>query len=211
MFHLQNETIALLEDLERRLDAATEDDFAAQWENFLFHRFDGDLFIPCRKKVTEPGVSLPSIHINDAIDNLELMLRAQLAGAACALSSRTLSPCIRANYGTGILSSLFGAELYIMPRETNTLPTTRAFNDTKKIRRLLEAGMPSLKNGLGQRVFDFGELCAEALAPYPLVQNMWRSTIPTHRVHWTSLNSCGAARCSTPCTTSRNWCTDYWS
>ena len=170
MITLQKETIALLEDLERRLDAATEDDFAAQWEDFLFDRFDGDLFTPHRKKITQPGISLPDVHINDAIDNVELMLRAQLSDAAKALSSRTLNTCIRANYGTGILSSLFGAELFIMPRDTNTLPTTRPFNDTEKIRSLLDAGIPSLTNGLGQRVFDFAELCAEALEHYPLVK-----------------------------------------
>ncbi len=170
MIHLQNETVAMLEDLEHRLDAAVEDDFSAQWRSFLFDDFDGDLFTPYRQKITEPNISLPSVHINDAIDNLELMLQDQLKSASHAISTRSRIPCIRANYGTGILPSLFGAELFIMPRETNTLPTTKPFNDTQKIRSLLEAGMPTLTNGLGQRVFDFGEFCAEALAPYPLIQ-----------------------------------------
>ena len=44
MFHLQKETIALLEDLECRLDTATEEDYNAQWESFLYNRFDGDIF-----------------------------------------------------------------------------------------------------------------------------------------------------------------------
>lgn len=170
MFHLQKETISLLEDLERRLDAAVEEDYNAQWEDFLYNRFDGDLFSPNRKKVTQPGVSLPHIHINDAIGDLDLMLRSELVGASQSLSTQTLFPCIRANYGTGILSSLFGAELYIMPRNMETLPTTRAFNDTEKMRRLLDTGIPSLTNGLGQKVFDFGELYAEVSESYPLVK-----------------------------------------
>ncbi len=170
MIHLQKETVALLEDLERRLDTTTEDDFIAQWRSFLFNKFDGDIFTPYRKNITNPNIELPSVHINDALDNLELMLQAQLVMASNALSTRNLIPCIRANYGTGILSSLFGAELFVMPRETNTLPTTKTFNDTEKIRSLLEKGVPALTNGLGQRVFDFGELCTEALAPYPLVK-----------------------------------------
>lgn len=170
MIHLQKETVALLEDLERRLDTTTEDDFIAQWRSFLFNKFDGEIFTPYRKNITNPNIELPSIHINDALDNLELMLQAQLVMASNALSARNLIPCIRANYGTGILSSLFGAELFIMPRETNTLPTTKTFNDTEKIRSLIETGIPALTNGLGQRVFDFGEFCAEALAPYPLVK-----------------------------------------
>ena len=170
MFHLGTETLALLEDLEHRLNAAVEDDLAAQWNDFLFDRFDGDLFTPRRKTVSKPGIPLPDIHINDAIDDLELMLRAQLSDAARCLSTWTANPCIRANYGTGILSSLFGAELYIMPRDMHTLPTTRQFGSTDKIQGLLDRGIPSLNGGLGQRVFDFAELCAEAFAPYPLVK-----------------------------------------
>lgn len=170
MSKLKKETIALLEDLERRLNAEAEEDLARQWEDFLFDRFKGEIFIPCRKQVTQPGIELPHVHINDAIDDVDLMLRAQLTGAAADLSTRTNNACIRANYGTGIISSMFGAQLYIMPRETETLPTTRPFNDTEKIRALLEKGIPFLKNGLGQRVFDFGEFCLEAFEQYPLVK-----------------------------------------
>ena len=141
---LHKQTIDLLEDLERRLDAATEDDLAAQWEAFLRDRFDGDLFMPQRKTVSQPGVPLPDVHINDAISDLELMLRSQLKDAAWTLSTRTSIPCIRANYGTGILSSLFGAELYIMPRDMHTLPTTRQFGSTDKILALLDRGIPQL-------------------------------------------------------------------
>ena len=162
MIHLQKETVALLEDIERRLDSATEDDFNAQWRDFLLNKFTGDIFTPYRKNITESKVELPSVHINDALDNTELMLQAELAGAANALATRNLIPCIRANYGTGILSSLFGAELFIMPRSAKTLPTTRPLNDTEKIRSLLDAGIPSLTSGLGQRVFEFGEFCSEA-------------------------------------------------
>lgn len=170
MYKLKKETIELLEDLEKRLDPDVEDDYAAQWEDFLYGRFDGGLFIPCRKKVTQPSVTLPKVHINDAVGDLETMLRDQLSIAANALSTQTQNPCIRANYGTGILSSLFGAELYIMPRDMDTLPTTRAFADTEKMRGLLENGVPSLTNGLGQRVFDFGELWAQVLESYPLIR-----------------------------------------
>lgn len=167
---LRKETIALLEDIERRIDPAVEEDLSAQWKDFLYGRFEGDLFTAKRKAVSAPGVSLPAVHINDAIDDLELMLQFGLQDISSHLSTDTLSPCIRANYGTGIMSSLFGAELFIMPRCTNNLPTTRAFNDTEVIRGLVEKGMPDLLGGLGQRVFDFGELCAEVFAHYPNIQ-----------------------------------------
>ena len=167
---LQKQTVAILEDLEQRLDPAVENDFERQWETFLCGRFDGDLFTPHRVSVTAPDIPLPEIHINDAINDVELMLLSQLSDASLALSTRTANPCIRANYGTGILSSLFGAELYVMPRDMHTLPTTRQFDSSDRIRALLDHGIPSLTGGLGQRVFDFAELCLEAFAPYPLVQ-----------------------------------------
>ncbi len=170
MLKLRQETIALLEDLERRIDPAVEEELSDQWRDFLYGRFEGELFTPRRRQLSRSGVELPEVHINDAIDDLELMLLHGLQGVAGQLSTETLSPCIRANYGTGILSSLFGAELFIMPRAMATLPTTRAFNDTGVIRSLLEKGTPDLNGGLGQRVFDFGELCAEVFAQYPRIQ-----------------------------------------
>ena len=46
---ISNETIAVLEDIENRLDPETEDDFLKQWEDFLYDRFDGEVFAPKRK------------------------------------------------------------------------------------------------------------------------------------------------------------------
>ena len=46
---LRKETICILEDLERRLDADVEEDVTAQWEDFLMDRFQGDIFTPCRR------------------------------------------------------------------------------------------------------------------------------------------------------------------
>lgn len=56
-----------------------------------------------------------------------------------------------------------------MPREMHTLPTTRSFNDTDRIRSTLEAGVPDLNGGFGGRVFAFGELCAEVFKDYPKI------------------------------------------
>jgi len=49
-FKLSLEATALLEDIESRIDPETEEDFEAQWHDFLFDRFDGMLFEPIRKK-----------------------------------------------------------------------------------------------------------------------------------------------------------------
>ena len=166
---LSNQTIEILEDIERRLDPEAEDDYIKQWEDFLYDRFDGDIFTPRRKTVSEPGTALPDININDAVEDYDLMLRSGLVSASKSLGARSCGPVIRANYGTGILSSLFGAEIFLMPREQNTLPTTKPFNDTAKIEEMIEKGIPDLMGGLGKKVFEFGELCAETFAKYPKI------------------------------------------
>lgn len=169
MTQLSQQTLALLEDIERRIDPEAEDELANQWHDFLYDRFDGDIFTPYRPRISQPNVTLPEVNINDAIEDYEQMLVSQMQMVSCALNSRNQNLCVRANYGTGILSSLFGAEIFVMPRETNTLPTTRAFNDTDHIREIVERGMPDLNGGFGHKVFEFGELCAELFRKYPKI------------------------------------------
>ena len=169
MIPLSKETISLLEDIEKRIDPAIEDDFRNQWLDFLHGRFEGDLFRAKRKKRSLPSVSLSAVNINDAIADYEMMLRAQLIGVSEALGTETGSLCMRANYGTGILSSMFGAEIFKMPREMNTLPTTRPVNDTAWIRTAIEKGIPDLKTGFGKQVLEFGTLCAEVFSKYPKI------------------------------------------
>ena len=168
---LSRETLALLDDIEARIDPETEDDYIGQWRDFLYDRFEGDIFAPVRKKSSAPLADIPAIdNINDALECYDNMLRHQLAGVSNALAGKRGNLCVRSNYGTGILSSLFGAEIFVMPREMNTLPTTRAFNDTELIRAKVEAGMPDLMSGFGRQVFEFGEFCAEVFEKYPKIK-----------------------------------------
>lgn len=167
MFEFDKSVIALAEDIERRIDPESEEDFKRQWEDFLFGRFQGDIFTPMRNKTSLSSVEAPRININDAIEDYNVMLLMQLGEVSAHIRSKTFCPSIRANYGTGIMSSLFGAEFYMMPREMNTLPTTRAFNDTDKIREIVDRGIPDIHSALGRKVFEFGEICAELFSKYP--------------------------------------------
>jgi hypothetical protein len=169
MFQPSKETLAILEDLERRIDPAGEEEYLAQWRDFLFDRFEGSIFTPRRPVMTAPGTPLPHININDALADYDLMLRHQLSGVSHTLNSPTTSPALRANYGSAILSSLFGAELFVMPYHTDTLPTTRCLGDTDKIRDLVERGIPPLRTSLGEKTFAFGEIWAELSRRYPNV------------------------------------------
>jgi len=52
MFHPSQKTLDLLEDIEKRIDPETEEDFQDQWKDFLYDRFKGELFRPKRKKLS---------------------------------------------------------------------------------------------------------------------------------------------------------------
>ena len=168
--HLSEKTIALLEDIERRIDPETEENFENQWRDFLFDRFDGEIFNPERKKLSPSSVETESIYLNDAIENYDLMLRSEMSKISDALNHKRHNLAIRANYGTGILSSVFGAEIIMMPRKNNTHPTTRQLGDTDRIRKMVDAGKPDLDTGFGKDVFAFAELCREVFSSYPKIQ-----------------------------------------
>ena len=170
MFHLSKETELLLEDIEKRIDPDVEEAYLAEWRDFLYDRFDGEIFHPVRSKKAPQTVDLPRVNINDAIEDLDLMIRLEMQAVSDVLATGKGTLGIRANYGTGIMASIFGAEIFMMPRETNTLPTTKPLNDTEKVRALVDKGVPELHLGFGDKVFRFGETVKEIFEKYPNIK-----------------------------------------
>jgi hypothetical protein len=172
---LSRRTIDLLEDIERRIDPEAEEDLEAQWRDFLFDRFDGDIFAPKRRKLTRTDVERKGIMINDAMADLDSMLYSQLLGVSFALDdndanrARSNTLAIRANYGSCIGTSLFGAEVFIMPYNTNTLPITRTLTGEDAMERVLDKGVPDNHAGLGAKAFSFGEFVLEVFSRYPRI------------------------------------------
>ena len=164
-----------LEDLERRIDPEVEEQLEAEWTSFAEGRFSGDIFSPRRRRTAPPAVEWPRVLVNDAMEDFDAMALQQLRACSEALEKgdgRLL--CVRANYGTGILPSLFGAELFMMERSMDTLPTTRPLGSLDAIRKLLDAGPPDLRAGLGGRVFDMGSHFREIFRPYPRISKYVR-------------------------------------
>lgn len=168
---LTDYTKRLLEDIEKRIDPETENDYRQQWQNFWDNNCEDIFFVPKRKVLTAPRIDIKRININDALEDYELMLDMQLAMVSDQLASPGAALGMRANYGTGIMTSLFGAEIFKMPRDANTLPTTRSINDRDAIRSILEKGIPDLSCGFGKAVFTFGEFCKEVLPNYPRISS----------------------------------------
>ena len=157
-------------DLEERIDPAVERENQRQWIDFLENRFEGEIFSPQRPQPSEPKTDWPDININDAIEDYDLMILDQLRLVSDTLSSGSGNRLnVRTNYGTGIIPSLFGCEQFIMPRETNTLPTARPLGSQDRLKKLLDASVPDIRRGLGEKVFDCAEHFLKAFAEYPKI------------------------------------------
>jgi hypothetical protein len=178
-----------LEDLERRIEPEVEQALYDAWVQFVAGNHEGGIFSPQRGYASPPGLDWPHVPINDALDDMELMALQQLGACSQALAQGTGAVlAVRSNYGTGIMSTLFGAELFVMERDMDTLPTsiplggleTTNLNDAlapaettksaQAVKEILARGIPNLRNGLGARVFDMADAYSELFAPYPKLQ-----------------------------------------
>ena len=144
-----------LEELENRLDPQTEEALEAEWNRFLDRRFDGGIFRPRRRAAAPARLEWPSILINHALRDPELLLLRELRSVSDTLAAGSGNLLnIRCNYGTSILPSLFGVEPFYLDDDCDTLPTSMPLADGRDgIRRLVDAGVPPLDRGLAPKVF----------------------------------------------------------
>lgn len=160
-----------LEDLENRLDPEAEDLLLARWHAFLDGGAGDGAFSPRRPRPAPPALDWPAVPVNDALENPELMVLQQLAACSAVLEKGDGAVLnVRANFGTGIMPSLFGAEMFFMERAQNTLPTARPLpGGERAIRELLARGVPDLRGGFGGRCFEVGALFRSLFAAYPKI------------------------------------------
>lgn len=113
-----------------------------------------------------PDGDWPDPPYNDAFYDREQMLLGQLRAPFLHHQAGDDHPlAIRAHYGTVILPSLFGAPYQLTETSLpwgHPLPGGR-----EAIRRVVEAGVPSLDAGLGRACMETAAYYLEALAPYP--------------------------------------------
>ncbi len=158
-----------LDDLENRIDPEVEDRLQAGWESFTKGRFSGDIFSPLRKVKSRPGIEWPKVSVNRAQTDPDAMVLQQygLCSNQLAEGSGALMT-VRANYGTGIIPALFGAELFVMDESFNTLQTSRPLG-AKAMQGLAERGVPAMETGLGAAVLAAGRRFARIAAQYPKI------------------------------------------
>jgi len=161
-----------LDDLESRISPGVEEELLGRWRGFVDGDFAGDIFSPQRSEKAPPAIEWPEVRVNETLDDFEKMACQQFRLCSDALAAgdgRIM--CVRCNYGTGIMPSLFGAELFIMDEETNTLPTTRPLGGADDVEHLIDRGVPDPQNGLGARTFEMGRRFVEWMAPYPKISS----------------------------------------
>lgn len=165
-----------LEELENRLDPQTEEALEAEWNRFLDRRFDGGIFRPRRRAAAPARLEWPSILINHALRDPELLLLRELRSVSDTLAAGSGNLLnIRCNYGTSILPSLFGVEPFYLDDDCDTLPTSMPLADGRDgIRRLVDAGVPPLDRGLAPKVFDTAAFFRARLEPYPKLREYVR-------------------------------------
>lgn len=160
-----------LEDLERRIDPANETSIERDWLEFADGRCAKPAFTPSRKHVA-PGIDWPAAYVNDGFHDVTMMIYHQLRGVSRELETgKGLLLNVRANYGTGIVPTMFGAELLYLDRQLDTLPCSRPLADGgEAVRRIVDNGKANYGAGLAVSVFEFAERYAEAVDGYPKIK-----------------------------------------
>ncbi|MBN1554958.1 MAG: hypothetical protein JXA11_09445 [Phycisphaerae bacterium] len=184
-----------MNDLSSRIDPAEDQTNRLAWEAFVDGKCEEEFFVPPARTPRPPKCDWPDVHINDANDgDFELMLLSQFKMVSDELAKgSSLRLCVRCNYGTGILPTQFGCDLYAMPRETNTLPTAVPLHSRDKVQAIVDAGPPDPRAGLGAKVLDCAEHYLAVFENYPVLAEHialyhpdWQGPIDVAEVVWGS-------------------------
>ena len=163
--------IPYLEDLEKRINPDEEKKLQKEWQDFSDGKSATAPFEPTPRLNRPSEISWPEININDALQDLDLMIISQLKMCHDHLSRGSNRPMqIRSNYGCGIMPTMLGCKEFIMPREMNTLPNSYPLEGgVPAIRSLVEGKLPDFKKGWGPKVLAAAEIFMEIRKKYPAI------------------------------------------
>ena len=155
-----------LEDLENRLNLEDELRIQSEWLDWADHKNPAP-FRPAPRAKAPSRLMWPHVNINDAIRDDELSVYRELEGIHWNLDRGTNSILrVRANYGVGNVATAFGAQTYIMPRETDTLPNVLPLRE-EGARKILESPLPARDAGNFAAIFRVYERYRRILREYP--------------------------------------------
>lgn len=138
---------AYLEDIENRLNEEEELRLREEWLTWKTHKNPSGPFHPAGRIPRASKLIWPQININDTFQSDDLAILRELCNINGQLESGSrFLPRVRANTGVGNIPTLFGAELFFMAREADTLPNVRSLGE-ERTRSLLNAPTPSFEHG----------------------------------------------------------------
>jgi hypothetical protein len=162
---------AALDDLESRIEDDVERELWRQWRDFARGACKQEVFVPRRPRPRPSEREWPRVPINAALEDFEAMALQAMGFCSQALaeaSGKILN--VRCNYGSPIMPMLFGVELFRMPEATDTLPACHPLpGGAEALRRLLDAGEPSLDQPYMNRVWEMGRRFKAIQARYPKI------------------------------------------
>ncbi len=83
--------------------------------------------------------------------------------------------CLRPNLGTGVIASMFGSRIRLVE---NNMPWSAPIGDVDAIRAVVDAPLPDVRSGLGQRVADQYAYFHDVLNSYPRCRAAFEVTFP---------------------------------
>lgn len=163
-----------LEDLESRLDMEQEDRLLEEYFRFARReRGDRSYFEP--KRVPAPSkLEWPDVIFNETFDDYDKMFYKQLIRCNDQLTTgggELLS--VRPSFGTGLIPSMFGCEIKMLPDEQNSLPgpLKLEWDEVLKITENFRKGIrPEVNQALGKKCIEAGHHLEKLLKDYPKLQ-----------------------------------------
>jgi len=175
----EHNLLPYLDDLEKRIQPDEEQRLEQKWLQFTDGKWTEPYFAPVRN-ASPAKIVWPSVSINDAIESTELMILHQLKSCSDLLakgSGNLLN--IRANYGTGIIPTMFGAEVFYLSRELETLPGTKPLPKGKKsFSDILSKASFDYDKGFAQKVFETADRYLEVTKGYPNISRFVNFYMP---------------------------------
>ena len=157
-----------LEDIESRIDVDQEEEILSFWNDWSHHRA-GSSALPVHLRGIPSKLDWPSININDALVDDELMVIKEFGRVNHTLSRKgAFCLRVRANYGVANIATAFGAPLFVMPRETDTLPNVVKLGP-EACAALLDKPLPDKLSGNFQHVMRVGKLFKQIGERYPKI------------------------------------------
>lgn len=155
-----------LKKLEDRVDFEHQSRVRRTYEKiFAFKEVDKLPFLYADLESRVQDRDWPTFPYNDEFQDPAKMLLNQLRDIFFALQARDYRALdVRCNYSTVILPSIMGGSYQLTK---TSMPWIHHLRSRDEIQRIIDAGVPDVRTGLGKTCFDTANYYMEILANYP--------------------------------------------